>query len=1275
MYGLRSLYLLTPKLRGQANGGFAVVLALALMAFVLILLISLTAFVRVEVWSAETGIKRMEAEQAALLALNVAIGELQKAAGPDQRVTATAGLLSSAAVDGSTDHYTGVWNSDPNTAPTSPFLRWLVSSSDRLPGQGIFSEDWISNGQPIDASASYSVNAAQKDDFVLLVGNGSVDAASATSTLAVVAEKMSHMVGGTERKYAWWVGDEGVKAKVNLGGNRRNLNFGSTDLADLINSANNLSGSPRSGLELVASDLAAFSDVLTDSDLNSSVELLSGFSDLRALDSSIPSQTVKAHFHDLTFASHGLLTNPVRGGFKEDLSLAFEYGIKDSSSLSGDDAYLYTDTYAHPDAGSVNLRGPRWDILQEYYQSYRRLNYSGDIPSVFMRKGNLTGELSGAQADDFNTNIDFYDDPVVRSASTTIDGAASGAIPRATSAPMVPVVLGSKYYLGLNIGSSPVAQSHDRDLYPVQITGNPVAVLWNPYNVTLEIDPSGPEFSTVFTNNFQIGISVVHRYEREKPLGSGEFEYTSVATFPYGREENKSSGYMTTGALTTSPPDPDIWGPPYTNTSGGVDRYWDTASLAEIYRQNTTGVIDSIRGFQSALTLAPSFSMAPGEIIVISSAADALSNNERVMSAQEGFPDYTKGWVLENIGRRVSFDPATGFEEWELDSDGNYIYDTHLATFDWSVNRLHAGEYQSVGFGTISTSGDIEYASLRVTNIGMNADYDPTDDSETRGSASNYRLGEAHLDLGGEYPSSIRGRNNNLPTSLALYESSTMAAEDIDDTNTSAAADYYDPQRATPSIQRPLEMFLFHSPRAPYGGPNHSSFVGQNRMPYELAKFSELQPDVPFPNGVDPNWGEYGDFGGYSRLVAWDVPRLPLTSIGQLQHAPIERFAYEPSYSIGNSYASPYIEDTEKVSTQSYFNEKLGRTVYGSSVDTSYYANEALWDNFFFSSLAPRLESGGDFSTLTDVISAFVSRVATQGPANNRMRFYQPSGETAEAIENTLNDMTEASQQAAKYLTVEGAFNINSVSVDAWKAFLSGLNQIPVATAQLIGNSLDFESSPDVAFSRFSTPVRSNESSPGENDYWEAYRILDAGDIDTLANEIVDQIKDRDRPFLSLAEFINRNPSDAEPEDRRAGLLQRAIDLSGLNDGLANSGAQNDKTGGTPGLSFLNSAAGPGLTGAGAPGYLLQGDLLNSLGPMLTNRSNTFRIRTYGESLGLSGDVSARVYLEAIVQQVPEYVDPSDAPEEVEGDLTAINQAFGRKFKVVSLRWLNEEDV
>ena len=64
--------------RRQSRGGFALVIALSLMAFILLLLLSITSLVRVEAQSAQISTKQLRAEQNALLALNVAIGELQK---------------------------------------------------------------------------------------------------------------------------------------------------------------------------------------------------------------------------------------------------------------------------------------------------------------------------------------------------------------------------------------------------------------------------------------------------------------------------------------------------------------------------------------------------------------------------------------------------------------------------------------------------------------------------------------------------------------------------------------------------------------------------------------------------------------------------------------------------------------------------------------------------------------------------------------------------------------------------------------------------------------------------------------------------------------------------------------------------------------------------------------------------------------------------------------------------------------------------------------------
>ena len=97
---------------------------------------------------------------------------------------------------------------------------------------------------------------------------------------------------------------------------------------------------------------------------------------------------------------------------------------------------------------------------------------------------------------------------------------------------------------------------------------------------------------------------------------------------------------------------------------------------------------------------------------------------------------------------------------------------------------------------------------------------------------------------------------------------------------------------------------------------------------------------------------------------------------------------------------------------------------------------------------------------------------------------------------------------------------------------------------------------------------------------------------------------------------------------------------------------------------------------AGAPGYLTQGDLLSPLAPVLSSRSDTFVIRSYGDRKDpLSETVTSRAFLEAVVQRVPDFVDPSandpsDAIEEL--DEEGLNRRFGRQYRIVSLTWLDQ---
>src|SRR5687768_980468 len=72
--------------------GFALLITITLLAFLVLLLVSLASLTRVETQVAANNQTLSQARQNALFALNVALGQLQKYSGPDQRVTARADI-------------------------------------------------------------------------------------------------------------------------------------------------------------------------------------------------------------------------------------------------------------------------------------------------------------------------------------------------------------------------------------------------------------------------------------------------------------------------------------------------------------------------------------------------------------------------------------------------------------------------------------------------------------------------------------------------------------------------------------------------------------------------------------------------------------------------------------------------------------------------------------------------------------------------------------------------------------------------------------------------------------------------------------------------------------------------------------------------------------------------------------------------------------------------------------------------------------------------------
>ena len=57
-----------------------------------------------------------------------------------------------------------------------------------------------------------------------------------------------------------------------------------------------------------------------------------------------------------------------------------------------------------------------------------------------------------------------------------------------------------------------------------------------------------------------------------------------------------------------------------------------------------------------------------------------------------------------------------------------------------------------------------------------------------------------------------------------------------------------------------------------------------------------------------------------------------------------------------------------------------------------------------------------------------------------------------------------------------------------------------------------------------------------------------------------------------------------------------------------------------------------------------------------------------GEAKDAEGKVTARVRLEAVVQRVPDWIDPVDDPSTAVASLSNLNKTFGRRFEIVSVK-------
>jgi len=414
-------------------------------------------------------------------------------------------------------------------------------------------------------------------------------------------------------------------------------------------------------------------------------------------------------------------------------------------------------------------------------------------------------------------------------------------------------------------------------------------------------------------------------------------------------------------------------------------------------------------------------------------------------------------------------------------------------------------------------------------------------------------------------------------------------------------------------------------------------------------------------------WGAGRDPAfGFDRVILFDIPREDLVSLGQLQHAGAGRFSYEPTYIVGNSYANPRISQTNWVETVSdtFSTDARGLRQYPilnpfNLYDASYLVNEVLWDGYTFTTIPQVADNVGALSepVVDDALFTNLAMGRAKLP-NARYLPYSPEGSafdraTLQAASSKA-DGTGAFYHNAGHVLIDGAFNVNSTSVDAWEAFLSSTHSLPFAKLDQQSQISGFETTAKVRFPRVLSVFGEGVSKAAmDENFWTGFRELDQSEVRSLAEAIVVEIQKRG-PFLSLADFVNRKLQAGELGE--AGALQAALDNT-VNVGLDNDFGLDEQA-------------------AGFPGQLLQCDILQALAPRMTVRSDVFTIRAYGESVSAkTGEVLARAWCEAKVQRFPEPIQWGGSSGTALQELSNPSSPFGREFRLISFRWLNPEEL
>ncbi len=1027
--------------------------------------------------------------------------------------------------------------------------------------------------------------------------------------------------GSTSRNrtggFAWHVSDEAQKARINV---YRDPNVATT----LARKRAQLTGLRPEITKAGLTRNGAFPPIDTKAaDFQRALEVKGKLISAAQFDMIGSAGVMRGLRNDVTPYSFGVLADVRKGGLKEDLTAIFENPNQlpgKYNTSAGNRLYLST-------MGMSNPADPFWSALHSYYNVYKTIS-SPDANPVF----------AGAPVEDVTLSSTspptrFFPAPVISKVEMLF-----GFVMRDTHSNWV--------------GSVPNAAPADPNRrFMGHLLYTPLITLHNPYNISIQFErmqvdiknpPVGFNFfvdgqpqATQLTPLTEMFVNAPDR--REKIFSLEIADWTSPASDSVN------------GSITLRPGQTMICSP-YLHPNASFSNHQGTPFFD--WQNNLTG--------------------------------SGRNGNTFTIKARPGFQ-----------GKGVGFDI-----DWLTVNHGPYRMTPPAVTSDNGLGVLGIRLDQSIAIESgilqpqLGTNDRFEITA-KVTSAGNTVEYGGLQftygDQNTLGKFFPARF---RYPVSGSIPASQCYHPNNVPISAQnLVKSFAVFSAYARTTN----GGVYETNRRTPTAgalnvlrdgQLAGQPFLHHNPARPL-----ISMDLRNQKPADQSHELNFQP---IPNGevddlfeIDATNRTRTALGntstrGIKAASYLELPTGPMQSIADFRRSNALSSQFLPSFvaPIANSYASPLLA-TSRVVDVGANNSRL---------DHSVLANHALYDSYFFSTIAP-------YGTKT-VEAVFDDFMNNRSPLlNQSYTAYLPQGKTIATARTELinggrpnnTGSNPAFLRTAEYILCATPFNVNSTSVNAWKAVLSALSRNELLTLWSRTGALEYRDSsqtPILAMTLHNADSTSHPIVPAKVDdvmtkEWNGIREISDSQLHALAERIVAQVRLRG-PFLSMSQFVNRQIGTTGA-NTLVGALQKAIDDSGVNNTVfagpnivpvtANDLSNQNLYGyATPQATLGNPAA-------GAPSWITQGDLMKILEPGATVRSDTFVVRSMGEAVDAAGNVIARAFAEAVVQRLPEYVDPSIRPSEnvytttVQSSAVTTNRAFGRRIKVVSFRWLSPGEV